>query len=55
MSPEFGERWILSLLARRHHNAVAVAVANRLARIAWAVLRHNRPYDPDRLAPAAAG
>ena len=47
------ERWIVSLLARRHRNAVAVAVANKLARIAWAVLRHSRPYDPARFAATA--
>jgi transposase len=31
--------WLRSLLARTHKNAAIVALANKLARIAWAVLR----------------
>ncbi|KVU89072.1 hypothetical protein WK74_09035 [Burkholderia ubonensis] len=30
--------WVRSLLARRHSNVVACALANKLARIAWAIL-----------------
>jgi len=31
-------RWVKALLARAHRNAVTVGLANKLARIAWAVL-----------------
>ena len=34
-------QWLWSLLARTHRNAVVVALANKLARIAWAVLRQR--------------
>lgn len=37
--------WINSLLERRHINIVIVALANKTARMAWALLRHNREYD----------
>jgi transposase len=41
--------WSRSLSARAHVNTVVVALANKLARIAWAVLRTGRSFD------AAAG
>lgn len=41
--------WIRSMLMRRHPNVVACAVANKLARIAWAVLTTHRTYDASRL------
>lgn len=37
--------WIRQLLTRAHPNVVVVAVAAKLARIAWAVLRHGRNYE----------
>jgi transposase len=37
--------WLRGLLARAHPNTVVVALANKLARIAWAVLRHERRFD----------
>jgi transposase len=37
--------WIQSMLTRRHANVVACAVANKLARIAWAVLTKHTAYD----------
>lgn len=37
--------WARGLLARAHKNVVVVALANKLARIAWAVLAHGRAYD----------
>jgi len=40
-----GDPWIKKLLARRPRNVVTVAVANRNARIAWAILAHQRRYD----------
>jgi transposase len=43
--------WIQDLLARRPRTVVAVALANKTARIAWAVLARGAPY---RIAAAAA-
>lgn len=40
-------RWIVSLQARRHNNVVAVAMANKLARIAWVIMAKGVDYDPD--------
>lgn len=34
-----------SLLARKHKNVTAVALANRMARVAWALVRYNTTYD----------
>lgn len=36
--------WLRGLKARAHVNTVVVALANKLARIAWAVLRGGRPF-----------
>ena len=38
--------WLRALLARAHRNVVVVALAGKLARIAWASLRHGRVFDP---------
>jgi transposase len=38
--------WLRALLARVHKNAVVVALANKLARIAWAVLRRKATFNP---------
>ncbi len=38
-------RWARGLLTRAHKNIVVVALANKLARIAWAVLAHGCAYD----------
>ena len=40
-------RWINQLLERRHPNVVIVALANKTARIAWALVRNDRNYVPD--------
>ena len=37
--------WLRGLTARVHKNAVVVALANKLARIAWAVLRSGGTFD----------
>jgi transposase len=47
-SDRLGE-WIRAMLTRRHTNVVACAVANKLARIAWAVLARHTEYDSARL------
>lgn len=36
--------WLRGLSARAHVNTVVVALANKLARIAWAVLRHEETF-----------
>jgi transposase len=38
--------WLAQLAGRTHHNVVAVALANKLARIAWAVLAKEEQYQP---------
>jgi transposase len=40
-------RWIINLQARRHANVVAVALANKMARMAWAMMTGDIDYDPD--------
>ena len=40
-------RWIIGLQARRHSNVVAVAMANKMARMAWAMMTKGADYDPD--------
>ena len=39
--------WLRGLMARAHTNTVIVALANKLARIAWATLHRNRNYDAE--------
>jgi len=41
--PDRQGRWIAALLERRHGNVTAVALANRMARIAWAVPATSEP------------
>ena len=36
--------WLTQLERRVHRNVVVVALANKLARIAWAVLARGRSY-----------
>jgi transposase len=37
--------WLRGLLARAHRNVALVALANKLARIAWATLRRERSFE----------
>jgi transposase len=46
-------RWLASLRQRRHPNIAAVALANKNARIAWAMLAGNVSYEPVRSVQAA--
>lgn len=39
-------RWALEVASRRGKHKAAVAVANKLARILWALVRHERDYQP---------
>jgi transposase len=37
--------WLRDMLTRSHPNVVVVALAAKLARIVWAVLRHESSFD----------
>ena len=45
--------WIAQASKRLHRNMLAIALANKLARIAWAVLARGHEYQP-RIMPRAA-
>jgi transposase len=45
--------WLTAVSTRLHHNVLAAALANKLARIAWSVLSQNRTYEPRTAAVAA--
>ena len=47
--------WLDALDARAPKNVVVVAMANKLARIAWAVLSSEEDYRPMGKAVAASG
>ena len=40
-------QWVISIATRRHPNVAAVALANKTARIAWAMLSHDTDYNPE--------
>jgi transposase len=44
MKHSFGP-WLAAAAQRLHHNVLATALANKLARIAWSVLTQNRKYE----------
>lgn len=46
--------WVKALLRRRHSNVVACALANKLARIAWAIAAHHAVFDAGPEALTAA-
>ena len=41
--------WLQQMLSRSHPNVVVVALAAKLARIVWAVLRHKTSFDQEVL------
>ena len=43
--------WLVSLLGRRSVKIAAVALANKIARIAWAMMSRNEKFEPSRLTP----
>jgi transposase len=45
-------RWATALKARRHTNVAVVAMANKIARMAYAVIVTGKPYDPAKAALA---
>lgn len=46
--------WLRQLLARRHSNIVACALANKMARIVWAILARNTTYQAVPATPLTA-
>jgi transposase len=48
------DEWLRKLVARRNKNIAAVALAAKNARIAWAVLAHERSYQRNYVARRAA-
>ena len=40
-------KWLQELLARRPKNVAVVALANKMARTAWAMLAHGQAYQRD--------
>jgi transposase len=47
-------RWVLSLAARSHINVASVALANKTARIAWAMIRNGTDYQAELAASPVA-
>jgi transposase len=43
--------WAVSVQGRTHHNKAACALANKLARICYAVLRDHTPYGTPEARP----
>ena len=39
--------WLAGVMGRRHKNVAAVALANKNARVVWALLAHDRKYAAD--------
>jgi transposase len=50
--PVQADSWLRRLLARRNKNVAAVALANKNARIAWALLAHQREFESDYVSTA---
>jgi transposase len=46
--------WIINLQTRRHANVVAVAMANKMARMAWVIMTRDVDYDPDLAAASVS-
>jgi len=46
--------WIEAAKRRLHYNVLAIALANKLARIAWSVLAHGRNFEARKANEAAA-
>jgi len=53
-NPHKASPWLLGLLKRKPKKLVAVALANKNARIAWKMMMTGQRYDPNRAAPAIA-
>ena len=46
--------WIAAAAQRLHHNVLAIALANKLARIAWSVLHHGRNFEVRKISEATS-
>jgi hypothetical protein len=46
--------WIEAAKKRLHRNVLAIALANKLARIAWSVLARGRAFEANTINKAAA-
>lgn len=44
---EHAGSWLAGIMARRNQNVAAVALANKNARIVWALLAHDREFEPN--------
>ena len=38
--------WVKRIAERRHHNVAVVALANKTARMAWAMVANGSDYEP---------
>ena len=47
-------QWIRHLTERKHVNVAVVALANKTARIAWAITRRDVAYNPELASQAPA-
>jgi transposase len=47
-------RWVTALMGRVHINVAVVALANKIARIVWAVLARGVRFEMDRSANSPA-
>ena len=45
--PDYEESWLGGLISRRNKNVAAAALANKNARIVWALLANDRNYQSD--------
>ena len=52
---EQADSWLTRLVDRRNKNIATVALANKNARIVWALLAHNREYQSDYVTVVATG
>ena len=50
---EHAQNWLMQLIGRRHKNIATVALANKNARIVWALLAQGRNYQSDYVPLAA--
>jgi len=41
--------WTVAAKKRLHHNVLAIALANKLARIAWSILAHGRTFEASKI------
>ena len=46
--------WLETARKRLHYNVLAIALANKLARIAWSILAHGRTFEASKIDEATA-